>query len=132
MLAAKPRDTKPEIALRQAIDLLGMPYLVDQKLMANLRRRADIVFEGAHVAVFVDGCFWHGCPVHGTWPKQNAEFWRNKIETNRKRDADTDQRLTEAGWVVIRVWEHEDPAEAAQRIAAVVQERRSETRRYHL
>jgi DNA mismatch endonuclease (patch repair protein) len=68
----------------------------------------------------VDGCFWHGCPKHGTWPKENAEWWRQKIERNMARDRDTDAKLTRAGWVSLRVWEHDDPADAAARIAAVV------------
>ncbi len=73
----------------------------------------------------VDGCFWHGCPEHATWPEHNAEFWREKIETNRLRDRDTDRRLDEAGWLVVRVWEHEDPIEAADRVEQVVRARRA-------
>jgi DNA mismatch endonuclease (patch repair protein) len=84
-----------------------------------------VVFGPAKVAIFVDGCFWHGCPIHGTWPKANAEFWREKIERNKERDADTNQRLKEAGWKVIRVWEHENPKEVAEKIAQIVQERRT-------
>lgn len=121
MLAAKPRDTKPEVALRLALDKLGLTtYVIDQRLIPGLRRRADVVFEVAQVVIFVDGCFWHGCPIHGTWPKQNAEFWRDKIEANRRRDADTDRVLAEAGWVVIRAWEHEDPVAAAERVAEMI------------
>lgn len=71
----------------------------------------------------VDGCFWHGCPEHGTWPKANARWWREKIERNIARDRDTDATLTEAGWLCVRVWEHEDPAAAAARVAAVVSKR---------
>ena len=82
------------------------------------------MFPGIKVAVFVDGCFWHGCPVHGTWPKANADFWREKIETNRARDADTDRRLRENGWLVIRVWEHEPPDDVVERIVRAVEERR--------
>lgn len=93
-------------------------------MLPGLRRRADVVFGPARVAVFVDGCFWHGCPVHATWPKANSDYWREKIETNRLRDRDTDQRLAAAGWLVVRVWEHERPEEAAQRIEAVVRSRR--------
>jgi len=90
----------------------------------GVRRRADLVFGPARVAVFVDGCFWHGCPVHATWPKNNAEFWREKIETNRLRDQDTDRRLTAAGWEVVRVWEHEDLDEVANRLERIVRDRR--------
>ena len=83
-----------------------------------------MTFPKSRVAVFVDGCFWHGCPEHGTWPKANASWWRQKIEGNRLRDADTTSRLTEAGWVVVRVWEHEDVDSAAQRIVDIIRSRR--------
>lgn len=78
------------------------------------------MFPRAKVAVYVDGCFWHGCPVHGTWPKANAEWWRSKIHANQIRDADTHKRLKESGWIPIRVWEHEDPEEAAERVVEIV------------
>jgi DNA mismatch endonuclease (patch repair protein) len=126
MKAAKQRDTAPEMALRMALHQRGLRYRVDVSPLKGIRRRADIVFRPVKVAVFVDGCFWHGCPIHGTWPKANAEFWREKIERNRQRDADTDCRLINAGWVVIRVWEHEDPEETAERIYELIQSRRSE------
>ena len=119
------RDTAPEVSLRSKLHRLGLRYRVDKSPIRGVRRRADVVFGSARVAVFVDGSFWHGCPVHGTWPKRNADFWRDKIETNQRRDADTDRRLKEAGWLPIRVWEHEDPTEAAARIAAAVRTRRS-------
>ena len=75
---------------------------------------------GERVAIFVDGCFWHGCPVHGTWPKQNAAYWRAKIDQNKRRDRDTDERLREAGWHVVRFWEHEDLEQAAEKIRATI------------
>ena len=124
MVAARGHDTKPERQLRSHLHRLGLRFRVQRKLLDGLRRKADIVFGPARVVVFTDGCFWHGCPVHGTWPKLNAEFWRDKIETNRRRDADTDARLAEAGWLVLRVWEHEDPLEAARRVEGVVRGRR--------
>ena len=111
------RDTPAEMKIRRRRHGMELRYRVDFPVLKGLRRRADIVFTKARVAVFVDGCFWHGCPEHGTWPKSNADFWRDKIETNRRRDRDTDERLAAAGWKVIRVWEHEDPDEAAERIA---------------
>jgi len=120
MKAGAPRDTAPELALRTALDQLGLAYNADKAILSGSRRRADVVFEQERVAVFVDGCFWHGCPVHGTWPKQNAEFWREKINANRRRDADTNHRLESEGWRVLRVWEHEDPREVAVRIAALL------------
>ena len=89
-----------------------------------MRRRADIVFGPAKVAVYVDGCFWHSCPEHGTIPKNNRKWWIEKLEANVRRDRDTDRRLAEAGWLAIRVWEHEDMAEAAARIATTLDERR--------
>lgn len=114
------RGTRPELAIRSALFRMGLRYRVDARPLKGVRRKADLVFASARLAVFVDGCFWHGCPLHGTWPKANAEFWRAKIEANQRRDADTDRRLTEAGWTFIRVWEHEDPATAAARIAEVL------------
>ena len=114
------RDTPAEIALRRELHRRGLRYRVDFPPPPTVRRRADIVFRGRKIAVFCDGCYWHGCPDHGTWPKANAAWWRQKIEDNKRRDRDTDARLTAAGWRVIRVWEHEDPVVAAARIAEVV------------
>lgn len=114
------RDTGPELKIRSMLHRMGFRYRVDHCPIKGVRRKADIAFLGPRVAVFVDGCFWHGCPVHGTWPKSNAEFWRNKIETNKMRDADTSQRLEKAGWKVLRIWEHEDPVRAAEKIARIV------------
>lgn len=126
MVATRQRDTAPELALRSALHRLGLRYRVNVSPIPGMRRRADVVFPKARVAVYVDGCFWHGCPIHATWPKANAEFWSDKIRTNRRRDADTDRELAEAGWTSIRVWEHEDPDEAAMRIAEAVLSRQSE------
>ena len=123
MKAAKPKDTAPEITLRSEIHRRGFRYRVDTKPLKELNRRADIVFRPTKVAVFVDGCFWHGCPEHGTWPKANAEFWEVKIKRNQKRDVDTNRRLEEAGWKVVRVWEHEDVEVAADRICNIVSKR---------
>jgi DNA mismatch endonuclease (patch repair protein) len=82
------------------------------------------VFRTSRVAVFVDGCFWHCCPEHGTWPKENSKWWRDKLETNVRRDRDTDSRLTSAGWLVVRIWEHEAPEQAAARVRDLVVARR--------
>jgi DNA mismatch endonuclease (patch repair protein) len=105
MKAAKPRDTAPEIAIRSALTQKGLSFQIDEKPIDNLNRKADIIFRPEKVAVFVDGCFWHGCPIHGTKSKANAEFWANKIKQNQERDLDTTKRLETSGWKVIRVWE---------------------------
>lgn len=125
MSRQKSRDTQVEIALRKALYAAGLRYRVHRRPVQGVRREADIVFVGAKVAVFVDGCFWHGCPDHATWPKNNAEFWRTKIEGNRQRDIDTDTRLAEAGWLAVRVWEHEGADIAAHRVRAAVDSRRA-------
>ena len=117
------RDTTAEMKVRRLLHGMGYRYRVDFPILEKPKRRADLAFTRARVAVFVDGCFWHGCPEHGTWPKANADFWRDKIETNRKRDLDTNQRLEAKGWEVIRVWEHEDPKKAANQIAEAVRSR---------
>jgi DNA mismatch endonuclease, patch repair protein len=114
------RDTPHELAVRRALHRLGLRFRVDVRPEPSIRRRADVVFTRARVSVFCDGCYWHGCPEHGTWPKANAEWWRTKIQTTKARDLDTTSRLEAAGWTVIRVWEHEDPDAAADRIATVV------------
>ncbi len=124
MQAQPSRNTKPELALRSALHRLGLRYFVHRRPLVSLRREADVIFPRARVAVFLDSCFWHGCPDHGTWPKANAEWWRAKIERNTQRDADTDARLRDAGWLPIRIWEHERPQAAAERIAEAVRERR--------
>ncbi|MEP1123393.1 MAG: very short patch repair endonuclease [Ilumatobacter sp.] len=118
------RDTKPEVALRSALHRQGLRFRVDRKVLPGMRSRPDIVFGPAKVAVFVDGCFWHRCPEHGTRPKNNQEWWDQKLDANVARDRRVDAELREAGWEVIRFWEHEDPLEAAERTASVVDERR--------
>lgn len=123
MLAAKQRDTRPELELRSELHRRGLRFRVDACPIPGVRRRSDILFPGARVSIYVDGCFWHGCPVHGTWPKANDKWWRAKIEANQVRDADTARRMAESGWLVIRVWEHEGAA-AADRVEEAVRARR--------
>jgi DNA mismatch endonuclease (patch repair protein) len=120
MRANKGRDTRPERALRSALHARGLRYRVNTRPLSEVRRTVDVVFPGQRVAVFVDGCFWHGCPEHYRPASKNGEFWSSKIEGTKARDADTDRRLTEQGWTVIRVWEHEDPHHAAERVGNVV------------
>lgn len=116
MLRQGRRDTKPELALRRELWRRGFRYRVDVAPVRGLRRRADVVFSRARVAVFVDGCYWHSCPVHASVPKANRDWWVAKLAGNVERDRDTDDRLRDAGWVVVRVWEHEAVAEAADRV----------------
>jgi DNA mismatch endonuclease (patch repair protein) len=110
------RDTRPELAIRSELHRRGLRFRVDRAPLAGLRSRADIVFGPARVAVYVDGCFWHSCPQHATRPKANAEWWDRKLARNRERDRETDQALAEQGWTVVRIWEHEDPVAAADRV----------------
>lgn len=120
MQANRGRDTTPELAVRREAHRRGLRYFVDRAPVKGLRRRADLVFPAARVAVFVDGCFWHGCSEHHTVAKTNSSFWATKVSANRARDRDTDRQLTEAGWTVVRIWEHESVASAVDVIEAAV------------
>lgn len=122
MKRQRRRDTAPEAALRSELWRRGLRYRVDHKVVGR-RRRVDIAFIRVKVAVFVDGCFWHRCPEHGTSPKANAAWWSEKLDANVSRDRATDCELASAGWQVIRVWEHEDVADAADRIERAVRSR---------
>jgi DNA mismatch endonuclease, patch repair protein len=125
MRRQKRSRTRPELAVRQRLHCSGLRFRVNYPpLVSHARRRADIVFTRWKVAVFVDGCFWHGCPVHGTWPKANAVWWREKIKSNKKRDQDTNTALVASGWMVLRIWEHVPPDEAAATIAKALDRRR--------
>ena len=107
MRSNKGRDTSPELTIRRRLHAAGMRFRVSGRPVPTVRRTADIVFTRAHVAVFVDGCFWHGCPEHYQAPVRNAEFWIEKRRRNRERDAETDAVLRAAGWTVLRFWEHD-------------------------
>lgn len=113
MQGNKRRDTTPEMAVRRLVHAGGLRYRVDVKPLPDLNRRADLVFTRAKVAVFIDGCYWHGCPAHGTTSRTNPGYWGPKIASNKARDAETDRLLEAAGWTVIRAWEHDDPATVA-------------------
>lgn len=126
MRSNRGRDTKPEVGLRSAVHARGLRYRVSAAPIKGLRRTADLVFPTERVAVFMDGCFWHGCPEHHTVAVTNSTYWADKVAANRARDVDTDRRLGDAGWVSIRIWEHDDPEEAASRVKDVVLERRLE------
>jgi DNA mismatch endonuclease, patch repair protein len=125
MRSNRGRDTGPELALRRALHARGLRYRVDHPLPFDRRRRADVMFTRAMIAVFVDGCFWHGCTDHGRVPRSNSAFWSAKIERNRARDADTSQRLEALGWGVLRFWEHEEPSRCAEVVARTVARRLS-------
>lgn len=114
------RDTSVELKIRRRLHALGYRFRVDYRLEPSLRCRGDIVFTRRKVVVFVDGCFWHGCPEHSTQPKNNAEWWRAKLNANIERDARNRAALAELGWVVLQVWEHEDAAVATERIKAAL------------
>lgn len=124
MQSNKGRDTKPELALRRAVHALGLRYRVSKRPLPRLRRTADLVFTRVKVAVFLDGCFWHGCPDHHTVSATNTGYWTDKVRRNRERDDETNRLLAAEGWHVIRVWEHEDPHAAAAMIAGEVIRRR--------
>lgn len=120
MQANKSRDTKPELALRRALYASGFRYRLCIRPVPEIRRTADIVFRKARVAVEVRGCFWHGCPQHYRQPRANSDYWSEKIEKNVKRDQVMDELLTQAGWTIIVVWEHEDIAQAVVRISEIL------------
>jgi DNA mismatch endonuclease (patch repair protein) len=124
MRATRQRDTPAELALRRLLHRRGLRYQVDSRPTPKVKNRADIVFPREMVAVFVDGCFWHGCPEHGTWPKANADWWRRKIEANRQRDRKVVTTLEADGWVAMRMWEHEDLELSADRVEELIRSRR--------
>lgn len=113
MSRQRTRDTEPEMLLRRELHRRGLRYRVDASLPGLPRRRADILFTRAKVAVFVDGCFWHGCPEHKTAPAANGAWWAAKLARNVERDRETDAHLRSLGWTVLRFWEHEDIKHAA-------------------
>lgn len=128
MQGNRSRDTVPELAVRKAAHALGLRYRVDARPISSLNRRADLVFTRARVAVFVDGCFWHGCPEHHTVSKTNEDYWSEKVVNNRRRDRETDRLLSASGWLVVRIWEHESPDAAAERLVTTVRSRRAPQR----
>ncbi|WP_460968729.1 very short patch repair endonuclease [Pedococcus soli] len=116
----KRKDTTPELILRRLLYAAGLRYRVNFPVPGILRRSIDVAFTKQRLAVFVDGCFWHGCSEHFIEPKRNTTWWLTKIEANRRRDRATDEALTALGWSVLRIWEHEiraSPAGAAQRVS---------------
>ncbi|MEV0869548.1 very short patch repair endonuclease [Brachybacterium paraconglomeratum] len=119
MSRQRRRDTAPEVALRRLLHREGLRFRVDHPLPGMPRRRGDVVFTRARLVVFVDGCFWHSCPQHATTPATRTDWWTEKLERNVARDRDTDVRLVEQGWTVLRFWEHEDPMTCARAVERV-------------
>ncbi|TVZ89377.1 very short patch repair endonuclease [Streptomyces sp. BK340] len=118
------RDTAPEVAVRRLLHASGLRYRVNVPVPGIPRRTIDIAFSKAKIAIFLDGCFWHGCPEHATQPKSNAEWWRAKLDKNMARDLETTEHLTAAGWTVLRFWEHESAADVARHISASLASKR--------
>ncbi|MCY3661614.1 MAG: very short patch repair endonuclease [bacterium] len=121
MQANRNRDTRPELAVRSAVHRRGIRFRVSVRPEPEFARTADLVLRKTRIAVFVDGCFWHGCRAHHTQPTTNSRFWADKIARNIERDADTTAYLRQAGWTVLRFWEHEDPEAVADQVQAAVE-----------
>lgn len=126
MKATPRRDTSVEMAIRREIHSRGLRYRVDESLRPVTRGRPDIVFPTEKVAVFIDGCFWHGCPEHGSIPDSNSEWWEEKLQANVERDERHTEELEGAGWTVLRIWEHREVTEAADEIERVVRQERGQ------
>lgn len=117
MQGNRRRDTAPELAIRRLLHAAGLRYRVDYPVEAGERRvRPDIVFTRRRLAVFLDGCYWHGCPEHCRIPTSNRDYWSAKIHRNRDRDQRTTEALLSAGWTVLRAWEHERSEDVAEQI----------------
>lgn len=123
MVGNRSRDTSPEMQVRRHLHRVGLRYRVHARPIKDWNRRADIVFPRAKIAVFINGCFWHGCPQHFVQPKTNSDYWLPKINRNIERDAETSLRLRSEGWLVIQMWEHQDLAKEAERAAYKIQKR---------
>lgn len=114
------RNTSAELAIRRELFRRGLRFRVEWPIPGLPRRRADIAFTRKQVAVFVDGCFWHGCPRHKGVPASNREWWEAKLARNQARDAETDAHLRARGWAVVRVWEHDEPSRVAEHVARLL------------
>ncbi|MFJ2958594.1 very short patch repair endonuclease [Streptomyces sp. NPDC087270] len=119
------RDTAQELAVRRLLHSKGLRYRLQVRVPEMPRRSIDVAFSRLKIAVFFDGCFWHGCPVHATSPKTNAEWWRTKLDRNMERDQETTERLCSDGWIVSRFWEHEAAEDVVRRIVQTVESRRA-------
>jgi DNA mismatch endonuclease (patch repair protein) len=119
------RDTQPELRLRRMLHAAGLRYRVQYPVPGMKRRTIDVAFTGRKVAVFVDGCFWHGCAEHRTVPASNRDWWATKLTKNSARDAETDRHLSSLGWRVVRLWEHDAPTEGYERVRRALEEETS-------
>lgn len=120
MSTLRRKDTKPEVLLRRELHARGLRFRLQVKVPGNGRRTIDVAFTRVRLAVFVDGCFWHGCPQHLTVPRSNREWWEWKFARNHERDLDTDRLLQASGWHVLRVWEHEPAHAGADRVESTL------------
>ncbi|MDV5146000.1 very short patch repair endonuclease [Streptomyces sp. SBC-4] len=123
------RDTAPEVAVRKLLHAGGLRYRVNVPVPGMPRRTIDIAWGTERIAIFLDGCFWHGCPQHATHPKANAEWWRTKLDRNVARDRETTEHLEARGWTVLRFWEHVPAEEVATTVRAVVDRERRDGHR---
>lgn len=122
MQSNRGRDTSFELRVRRELHRRGLRYRVDTAPLARLRSRVDILFPGVRIAVYLDGCFWHACPIHGVTPNAHADHWAPKLAANKQRDVEAVDALQAAGWTVLRFWEHEDNAAVVSTIEAAVRE----------
>jgi DNA mismatch endonuclease (patch repair protein) len=124
MSKQRRRDTQAELLVRQLLHARGIRFRVDAQPEPDYRCKADIMWKALHLIVFIDGCFWHGCPEHATRPRANREWWAQKLDANIQRDRRTDAVLAARGWTVLRFWEHEKPAAVADVICSQLTELR--------
>ncbi|WBB82409.1 very short patch repair endonuclease [Micromonospora sp. WMMD882] len=120
MKRQRRRDTSPELAVRQELHRAGLRYRIHVPVPGMVRRTMDICFPKARLSIFIDGCYWHGCPDHGTMPKSNSQWWAHKLARNQERDAETSAHLKSLGWTVMRFWSHESPDRVAEVVGAHV------------
>lgn len=129
MQSNRPRDTRPEVALRSALHAAGLRFRKNYRPVKGSRCEVDVAFTRWKVAVQLDGCFWHGCPQHATRPATNEAWWAAKLDANIARDRRSDQMLTDAGWTVLRFWEHEVTDDIVTKVVDLIANRKSEVER---
>jgi len=124
MQSNRPKDTTLELRIRSALHRAGFRFRKNRRPVVGLRCEADIIFSAVRLAVFIDGCFWHGCPQHATRPATNRAWWAAKLDRNMERDRLNNDQLRAAGWTVCRIWEHEGTNPAVSRVAELVRSRK--------